>query len=191
MGILNISREAGEIEKISPKPVVIGHSMGGAIIQRYLETHQLPGAVLLATLPASGMFMMTARFMRRHPLSTAQGILTLNLSFKTPELAQEAFLNTQTQIDVPAFHKQLTRESIGPLRLMYPLTKVNAEQTPVLVVGAERDNIFTVNEQRSTARKYNAQCVIIKNQAHNLMMEPDHREIARYIHDWLVSQGID
>ena len=134
------------------------------------------------------MLMMTARFMRRHPLSTSRGILTLNLSFKTPELAQEAFLNSQTQIDVPAFHKQLTRESIGPLRLMYPLTKVNAEKTPVLVVGAERDNIFTVDEQRSTARKYNARCVIIKNQAHNLMMESAWKETADIIDDWLVNE---
>ena len=179
---------AEEIEKVSPKPVVIGHSMGGAIVQRYLETHQLPGAVLLATLPSSGMFMMTARFARRHPLDTLIQILTLNLSFKTPEIAQELFLNPKTEIDVPAFHKRLVREAMGLQRLWFPLTKVNAEKTPVLVVGAEKDNIFTVEEQKATAKKYNAPCVIIKNQAHNLMMESAWRETADVVNDWLTCE---
>jgi pimeloyl-ACP methyl ester carboxylesterase len=177
---------AGEIEKVSPKPVVIGHSLGGAILQRYLENHQLPGAVLLATLPSSGMFQMMVRFTRRHPLDALIQILTLNLSFKAPEIAQELFLNPKTKIDVPAFHKRLVRESLGPQRLMYPLTKVNAEKTPVLVVGAENDIIFSIAEQESTAKKYNGKCVIIKNQAHNLMMESAWQETADVINAWLV-----
>lgn len=176
---------AGEVEKVSPKPVVIGHSLGGAILQRYLETYQLPGAVLLATLPASGMFMMMTRFIRRHPLYTLIQFLTLTNSFKTPELAHEAFLNPKTEIDIPAYHKRLVRESMGVQRLWFPLTKVNAERTPVLVVGAENDIIFSVAEQQATAQKYDGKCVIIKNQAHNLMMESAWRETADVIHSWL------
>lgn len=181
---------AGEIEKVSPKPVLIGHSLGGAIAQRYLESHQLPGAVLLATLPSSGMFQMMARFMRRHPLYTMVQLLTLDISFKTPELAHEAFLNPKTGIDVPAYQKRLVRESMGIQRLWFPLDRVNAEKTPVLVVGAGNDIIFTVAEQEATAKKYNGKCVIIKDQAHNLMMESAWRETADVIHDWL-SQNLN
>lgn len=178
---------AGEIEKVSPKPVVIGHSLGGAILQRYLENYQLPGAVLLTTLPASGMFQMMVRFTRRHPLYTLIQFLTLNNSFKTPALAHEAFLNQKTEIDVTAFQKRLVRESMGPQRLWFPLTKVNAEKTPALVVGAENDIIFSIEEQESTAKKYNGKCVIVKNQAHNLMIESGWQETADVINDWLVT----
>ena len=95
-------------------------------------------------------------------------------------------MNPQTEIDVPAFHKRLVRESMGPQRLMFPLTKVNAEKTPVMVVGAENDVIFTVEEQESTAKKYNGKCVIIKNQAHNLMIESAWKETADVIDNWII-----
>src|ERR1044072_1083743 len=38
-------------------PVLIGHSLGGLVVQKYLETHHAPAAVLIASSPASGMFL--------------------------------------------------------------------------------------------------------------------------------------
>jgi pimeloyl-ACP methyl ester carboxylesterase len=35
-------------------PVLVGHSLGGLAVQKYLERHHAPGAVLLATLPPKG-----------------------------------------------------------------------------------------------------------------------------------------
>lgn len=104
---------ANQIEKVSPKPVVIGHSLGGAIVQKYLENHQLPGAVLLATLPAKGSLAMTFRLMRRHPGPILSGMLRWNMYdwVRTPELAQYLFLNSNTAIDVVAFQKKLVRET--------------------------------------------------------------------------------
>ena len=178
---------AGEVEKISPKPVVIGHSMGGAIVQRYLETHQLPGAVLLATLPSAGMLPMTIRLLRQYPLPSLKSILTMNLyeSVKTPELAKKLFLNLETGIDVVAFHKQLVRESYGPQRLMFPLTKVNTEKSPVLVIAAGQDAFFTLDEERKTAKKYGAKIFVIEGQAHNLMMESAWKKTADVVKGWL------
>lgn len=178
---------AGEVEKISPKPVVIGHSMGGAILQRYLETHQLPGAVLLASLPSAGMSPMTLRNIRRHPLPSLKSIFTMNMyeSVKTPELARELFLNPETEIDVAAFQKQLVGESFGAQRLMFPFTKVNAEKSPVLVIAAEKDAFFTLEEEKKTAEKYGAKFVIIKGQSHNLMMESAWKETADVVAGWL------
>ena len=33
------------------EPVLIGHSMGGMVVQKYLERHTAPGVVLLASVP--------------------------------------------------------------------------------------------------------------------------------------------
>jgi pimeloyl-ACP methyl ester carboxylesterase len=38
-------------DSLPTKPVVIGHSMGGAIVQKYLESHEAPAGVLLASVP--------------------------------------------------------------------------------------------------------------------------------------------
>ena len=180
---------AGQVESISPKPVVIGHSLGGAIVQKYLENHQLPGAVLLATLPSKGMLPMVLRLLQRHPFYTLWGLLTWNPYewVKTPELAQDLFLNSNTEIDVVEFQKKLVRESTL-LSLLFPFAKINPVKTPVLVVGAEKDHIFTVDEQESTAKTYGAKSIMIKNEAHNLMVESSWKQTANVIDNWITKE---
>lgn len=48
-------------------PVVIGHSMGGLVVQKYLETHRGPAGVLLASVPTRGANGFAMRWARRHP----------------------------------------------------------------------------------------------------------------------------
>jgi pimeloyl-ACP methyl ester carboxylesterase len=179
---------ARQVETISPQPVVIGHSLGGAIVQKYLENHQLPGAVLLATFPAIGMLPMTLRLIMRHPLPMLWGLLTWNTYewVKTPQLAHDLFLNSETEIDTIEFQKRLVREAIMP-RILFPYARVNPRSTPFFIVGAEKDNVFTMSEQEATAKKYNARITIVKNQAHNLMIESGWKQTADAIDDWITN----
>ena len=50
-------------------PVVVGHSMGGYTVQKYLETHTAPAGVLLASIPASGLLGFDLRAALRHPVA--------------------------------------------------------------------------------------------------------------------------
>jgi pimeloyl-ACP methyl ester carboxylesterase len=181
---------AGQLETIHPAPVVVGHSLGGAILQKYLESHQLPGAVLLATLPSIGMFPMFFRMLRRHPLPTIRMVLTMNFYewVRTPELAQDLFLNPRTEIDVKAFQKQLVRETVNALPLLFPFARVNPDKSPLLVISAENDIIFTVDEGNATAARYGAKNMVIHGQAHNLMMESGWKQTADVIDDWITHE---
>ncbi len=185
-----VSTLASQIETISPPPVVIGHSLGGAILQKYLENHQLPGAVLLASLPSTGMFQMTRRLFRRNPMSIITGQLKLNLYdwVKTPELAHDLFLNSKTEIDIVAFQKKLVRETANGLPLMVPFAKVNPAKSPVFVIAGEKDAIFTVDEEKITAEKYGAKYIVIEGQAHNLMMESAWKQVADLIDNWITRE---
>lgn len=175
-----------QIKLISPAPVVIGHSLGGGIVQKYLENHQLPAAVLLASLPSKGMLPMTLRTLRRYPTSTLMALLKWDMyeTVKTPALAQSMFLNATTEVDVEAFHKQLVREAIF-FTLMKPFAKLNPAKTPMLALAAEKDAIFTLDEEKETAKKYDAQLVVFTGQAHNLMIESDWRKVADVIDGWI------
>src|ERR1700744_1229308 len=42
---------ASVADSLGAPPVVIGHSMGGFVVQKYLETHGAPAGVLLASIP--------------------------------------------------------------------------------------------------------------------------------------------
>lgn len=179
---------ATEVSRVSPTPVVVGHSMGGGVLQKYLETRSLPGAVLLATLPAGGSLAMTWRMMRRHPAMVLKSLLTWNFYHwvATEELARELFLGPETAPDdVRSFQRRLVRESFSTPQFLRPFARVNPVPTPMLVVAAAQDRIFTVAEQRATAQKYGAELVVFEGQAHNLMLEPAWPRVADTIDDWI------
>ena len=43
-------------DRLPSAPVVIGHSMGGLIVQKYLESHDAPAGVLMTSIPPQGNF---------------------------------------------------------------------------------------------------------------------------------------
>src|SRR5690349_19995251 len=50
--VADLRQIVGDIVRQSGRaPVLVGHSMGGYVMQRYLERWQAPAAVLLASLP--------------------------------------------------------------------------------------------------------------------------------------------
>lgn len=178
-----------EINKMKVTPIVVGHSMGGAVLQKYIQHNALPGAVLLATLPATGIFKMLLRLLRKHPSAILQGLLTMNMYqwVATPALAQALFLNKNSEIDVVEFQQKLVRESLlMGTQTMIPFARMNKNTAvPVLVIAGEKDNVFTIAEEKATAQKYDADFILIKDQAHNLMMENEWQSVADQIHNWI------
>jgi len=53
------------------------------------------------------------------------------------------------------------------------------------VLGAENDELFTVDEVETTAKRYNAECKIIPGIAHDIMLESKWKEAADTIIQWL------
>ena len=84
---------ASVADTLQARPVVIGHSMGGFVVQKYLESHEAPAGVLVASFPPGGSAGMTLRRMKRHPwLSIKAAITGKQLpGLNTPKLAREAF----------------------------------------------------------------------------------------------------
>ena len=183
------------VREMPSAPILIGHSMGGFIIQKYLEHHDLPGAVLLSSPPPSGLIRTVLRIARRQPLAFAKSNLTFSLLpvIATPQLARQAFFSE----DVPdeqmlTYWRQMQDESYRALLDMVALDlprprKVTA---PLLVLGAERDNMLSPDEIRQTARAYQTQAVIIPGVAHNSMLERNWQAVAERILNWLRPQAV-
>lgn len=179
---------ADALAGVSPAPVVVGHSLGGAIVQKYLERATLPAAVLLAPVPASGMIANIVRSGRAHPLISLKQVLTRNLyhSVATPKLAAEMLLGPSATAEQAAeLHSHLVRESFSLSALMSRFATLNSRPSPVLVLSAERDAVFTLAEHRATAEKYSARLQIFKGQGHDLMLEPAWREVADTVDRWM------
>ena len=97
-------------QNLPTPPVVIGHSMGGFIVQKYLESHSAPLAVLLASIPPQGDGKTLMRFARRHPWRTLKGLATgdTTVALNTPALAREQFFSSNTsESDVTRYLHQV------------------------------------------------------------------------------------
>jgi pimeloyl-ACP methyl ester carboxylesterase len=171
-------------------PVLIGHSMGGFVIQKYLEDHEAPGAVLLSSPPPSGLLGTTLRIARRRPLAFAKANLTLSLLpvIATPELAREAFFSDDVPVEqLLAYWKQMQDESYRALLDMVALDRPHPEKVkaPLQVLGVARDNMLSPREIAATARAYRTRAEIIPDVAHNSMLEVRWQTVAGRILAWL------
>jgi pimeloyl-ACP methyl ester carboxylesterase len=174
-------------------PFLIGHSMGGAVVQKYLERHQLPGAILLASVPPAGVLATTLRIARRHFKEFLLANLTMRLYplVSTPALAQEAFFSTDMPADhVLKYFQQIQDESYRVFldMLVLNLPKPRRVTTPVLVLGGAQDRIFSPAEVQATARAYGTTATIFENMAHDLMLEAGWRTVADTMLAWITAR---
>lgn len=178
------------VRQLPSPPILIGHSMGGFIVQKYLEDHAAPAAVLLSSPPPAGLLGTILRIARRHPLVFAKATVTLSLVpvIATPHLAREAFFSEDVSDDqVLAYWQQMQDESYRALLDMVALDRPKPDKvtTPLLVLGAADDNMLSPREIEATARAYHTQAEIIPDVAHDSMLDPRWHSVAARILAWL------
>jgi pimeloyl-ACP methyl ester carboxylesterase len=173
-------------------PVVIGHSLGGFVAQKYLESHDAPAAVLLASAPVSGITKFLLRRFKRHPWHTAVALArtrSLRGVGGTPELARETFFSELApEADVQRYTALLGEEyalKIAIDMLWLNLPRPDLVTTPLLILGAEDDVCFTHQEVRSTATAYKTDAEFFPNMSHDMMLDPGWTIVAERIFDWL------
>ena len=183
------------VKSLSQPPVLIGHSMGGYITQKYLENHITAAGVLLASIPVSGIFGMTLRFMKRRPLATTKTLLLMNPWYlvNSPQLVKEGFFSDDFPDEdikrlFPNIQPESFRVSVETTGLNLPRPK--KVKTPLLVLAAENDRVFSLAEQRATAKAYNTEAYTFPNMAHDMMLEKDWQKVADKIIQWLTARGL-
>jgi pimeloyl-ACP methyl ester carboxylesterase len=191
-----VSDVASVANGLPAEPVVIGHSMGGFVVQKYLEKHSAPAGVLLASIPVSGVTRGITRIMARHPLRCARATLTgkSRHALNTPKAARENFYSASTpESDVERYTALLDEEYHGRQSFdftMLSLPKPQRVTTPLLVMGAESDAVFSQDEIRKTARAYGTEAEFFPNMGHNMMLEPGWQAVAERIESWLAGKGL-
>jgi pimeloyl-ACP methyl ester carboxylesterase len=171
-------------------PILIGHSMGGFVIQKYLERHDAPGAVLLSSPSPAGLWRTVLRIARRRPFAFARTNLTRSLLpvIASPQLAREAFFSADLPVDQLQSHwTRMQDESYRAFLDMVALDLPNPGQAkvPVLVLGAARDNMLAPGEIEATARAYHTRAEILPEVAHDSMLEARWQSVAERILAWL------
>jgi pimeloyl-ACP methyl ester carboxylesterase len=183
------------VEQLPDTPVLVGHSMGGMVVQKYLEDHAAPAAVLLAPVPIKGVLRTTLRIARRHPIAFFKANLTWRLYplIHRPDLAREAFFSDDMPDDaLQKYHRQLQDESYLAFMDMLVFNRANPRKikTDILLLGAENDTIFHVDEMEQTAAAYDQKPGIFDDMAHDMMLEKNWQAVADRMIAWLDEKGL-
>jgi pimeloyl-ACP methyl ester carboxylesterase len=186
-----------EIDRLPLRPVLVGHSMGGALAQWYFRYvgQALPAAVLVAPWVSHN----AARdalwlFMKADPLGMllVAGDWSTSPYVRSPAVAARLLLGKNAAVTPEWLHARLGPES-GMITFQHnppywrPAEQVN---TPILWIAAGEDAVITVDGARRSAAHYGACFLVVPGAGHNLMMEHNQAEVARRAHNWLVQQEI-
>jgi pimeloyl-ACP methyl ester carboxylesterase len=188
-----------EIARLPRKPVLMGHSMGGALSQwvlRHVE-QDLPAVVLVAPwVSHSSMadWPKLWKLMALDPLGMALMFVTWNANpwVRTPEAAAGKLLSKEAVVSPEELQRQLVGESALVIFQHNPPFWTPAEnvKTPVLLLAGEKDATLSVDSLRKSAVHYNADFVVVPGAGHNLMMEKTYLQTAEKIDTWLAEKQI-
>lgn len=180
--------------KLTQPPIIIGHSMGGMVVQKYLENSpRIAGVILMASVPPQGLLPSNLHMAMRHPFLFQQMALfsLLGPNYGSIDIMRRLLFSP----DIPNaklheyFHYMQAESQVVSLDMMglnpLRLKPGQATNTPLLVLGAQRDTFISPALIRETARFYQAEHHILPNMAHAMMLEENWRDAADYLLSWI------
>ncbi len=196
----SIAEYVSDVEQVAGQfdapPVIIAHSMGGFIAQKYLEKHhEHPAAVLLTPVPPTGLWPSTFVILKERPLVILKSLASLSLYpvVETPEVARWSLFSDDFPTELLGkYHAMMQDESFRSYldELGLNLVRTKRVKTPLLVIGAENDAVIKHWMIRRTANLYGTQAVIFPNMAHDVMLEAGWEKVAETILKWLDERGL-
>jgi pimeloyl-ACP methyl ester carboxylesterase len=132
------------VAQLPTPPVLIGHSMGGFVVQKYLERYAAPAAVLMCSVPPQGMMGVAINAMLTRPalLSNLNDMMAGgNASYES--LREAMFAQDITLADLTRFYRLSQPESH---RAIWDMTLFNQPDASSIVAN------LTSSEAGKTSR---------------------------------------
>ena len=170
-----------------PPLVLVGHSMGGLVVQKAAESLAPAALVLLSAVPPGGIPLLSWPLFRRE-IKHVPEMLTSRAVVPDPRDAADLFLNRIEPAEVASFLPLWTPAS-GRVGREITFGCIRVDETritcPVLSVAGADDVAIPVRIQRKTAAKYGATFRRYEGNAHFLIWENGWDRIATDVGAWL------
>jgi pimeloyl-ACP methyl ester carboxylesterase len=185
---------ARAVESLPQAPVLIGHSMGAMVVQKYLEKAEAPAAVLACPVPSYGLMPSSVRLAWTRPALFAGLNAVASGGRASPEVLEEAlFAGAIGPERLEQCYQRMQRESRRALLDMsgWGLPSLfRAVRAPTLVLGAEKDNLIAHGEARATASMIGADYRLLAGLGHAIMLDEGWESAAEAILGWLGEKGL-
>jgi alpha-beta hydrolase superfamily lysophospholipase len=172
------------------KPVLIGHSMGGIIVQKFLEKNEARASVLIAPCPAmGGSLWLPIKYFFHQPIDAITATLGNKTVISSQKMCERLFFDNISSEKLEAHFEMLCSESSRAIRQMVlPFFKLRASKitsVPVAVVAAGKDYFFEFEKLQKWAEEYKYDFLPFPEAAHNLLSEPEQFGFGKTICKWL------
>jgi len=182
------------VDGLASPPVLIGHSMGGMVVQKVIQHRLFPGVVLMASPPPHGIASSMFSAALFNPLMALQmgRMQTIGPEAATFEGAKRALFRDDTPDDY--IRRVLPPAEPEPHKVMMDIMGADLPPSrprrdiPVLVLGAGKDTCVTPSSAKATAWAFGTNAEIFPDMPHGMMLDPEWREVAKRILRFVVDE---
>jgi pimeloyl-ACP methyl ester carboxylesterase len=186
---------------VKEKPVLIGHSVGGAVVQEILAAHpgKVKAAILMAPVPYDGSVNFSSFFrLLFHGFKEMWQLMLFDKGKKkSPSRPVDfpyacLFAGQLPEEKKKSYASRLQRESEKVSRQLARrfIARPGDVKDPLLIVGAMEDFFFTPRDLLGTAKAYGSQAIFLPHSGHDIMLDTGWELAACYIENFL-SQHVD
>ena len=173
------------------RPVLVGHSMGGLVVQKLAESSAPAAVALVCAAPPRGISVASLPLLRRQlrwrylsPLVRSRPLVAESAHLRA--LASERIGDAEWAAIFPRFGPESGRAgreiSLGAVPV-----DAGRVRCPVLVVAASEDRFVVPRVARALARKYGAELRTARGHGHLLLLEPGWEGPAAMVEEWLAA----
>lgn len=200
LGDLELSTIVAEMESIvnglDEKPILIGHSVGGLIVQLLVNKGLAEMGVPIDSVAPNAMLSFDWGFMKNSALIT-NPFKGNEPFYMDQESFHASFANTMSAEESrKAFNEFATHDSRNVLRDCLGKDghiDVEKPHEPLLFIGGENDEIIPWELSKRNAEAYTDKNSVSEfkefaNRGHYICGQPGWEDVAEYIYDWLQKQ---
>lgn len=166
------------------QPVIVGHSLGGLVVQRAIARYPARAAVLVAPVPARPGVGTLASIVRRNPGDAARIMVGGSLPMR-----EQYLFNRLDPAEAARYSALCGGES--PLAQFQVLLHRPSGRpkggAPVLVLGTPDDALIPVSDLRDTARRFDAELIEFPGIGHDMMLDTGWEQPVEAMLGWIDS----
>lgn len=177
------------VDWLDTPPVLIGHSMGGFIVQKYLEHREVPAVALICSVPPQGLIAAQFHLMLQKPQLFLEINRIMDGEYTDTGTLREALF--AGEVDETMLAAWLSRMQPESHRALWDMSMFNLPSTyamhrpPMLILGAEHDVLVPAFLVQTTGHTYGQPSHIFRNMGHAITHEKEWPLVAATLHAWL------
>lgn len=193
-----VSDVRSAMDHLGGRCILVGHSMGGLVVQHCLSgEHAVDAAVLLSSVPPSGLASSALHLSVFSPDVCIQlGLLqSLGPSAVKDEVIRRALFSNSTPAELvahllPRFQQESQSICVELLNPRRPRLPQRHTRPPVLVMGGDRDVLVPSHALYETAAYFDADLDVLAGAPHVLMLDSSWwKPVADKTLAWLGDKG--